>query len=204
MCIRDSYKAMEGQPFKLVPIMVGHLGPEAHASYAKILAKYFDQDDTAFVISSDFCHWGKRFRFEWYKETDGQIYESIEKLDRTGMSLIESQDAGGFYKYLQETKNTICGRNPISVLLNIIANSAQQARLRTKFVRYAQSSQVMDSGDSSVSYASSVTYLDQHQHALTFYAYYPFSSSFRSIRPQSKTFKQTCLLYTSPSPRDQA
>lgn len=34
-----------------------------------------------------------------------------------GMKLIENQDAEGFRNYLDETNNTICGRNPISILL---------------------------------------------------------------------------------------
>jgi predicted class III extradiol MEMO1 family dioxygenase len=26
--------------------------------YGKLLTKYFDRDDTLFIISTDFCHWG--------------------------------------------------------------------------------------------------------------------------------------------------
>ena len=81
----------------------------------------------------------------------------------------------GFAKYLADTKNTICGRNPISVLLNVsyflrclqiifIKSSlkktinASSLKLRTKFVKYAQSSQVKTQKDSSVSYASAITF----------------------------------------------
>ena len=28
--------------------------------YGQILAEYFDRDDTIFIVSSDFCHWGER------------------------------------------------------------------------------------------------------------------------------------------------
>ena len=35
------------------------------------------------------------------------------------MALIEKHDAKGFESYLNETDNTICGRNPIMVLLNV-------------------------------------------------------------------------------------
>jgi predicted class III extradiol MEMO1 family dioxygenase len=41
-------------------------------------------------------------------------------LDREGMAAIESGVADAFRQYLKETQNTICGRNPISVLLQVI------------------------------------------------------------------------------------
>ena len=31
-----------------------------------------------FVISSDFCHWGQRFRYQHYDEKCGDIWESIK------------------------------------------------------------------------------------------------------------------------------
>ena len=53
------------------------------------------------------------------------------------MELIEKHDLAGFKSYLDETENTICGRNPISLLLSIIAHSKH--KLATKFVQYDQS-----------------------------------------------------------------
>jgi MEMO1 family protein len=35
------------------------------------------------------------------------------------MKLIENLDAPGFAAYLSEHKNTICGRHPIAVFLNV-------------------------------------------------------------------------------------
>ena len=40
--------------------MVGSISTEKEAYYGKLLAKYFDDENTVFIISSDFCHWGKR------------------------------------------------------------------------------------------------------------------------------------------------
>jgi len=39
------------------------------------------------------------------------------------MTLIENHDPKGFTKYLDETDNTICGRNPILILLNVKNNN---------------------------------------------------------------------------------
>jgi AmmeMemoRadiSam system protein B len=68
------------------------------------------------------------------------------------------RDDSGYNKYLDETSNTICGRHPIGVLLNIINNSTLKDKLTTRLEKYAQSSQVTLKNDSSVSYASLVTY----------------------------------------------
>jgi len=152
-------KVFGDQKIKLVPIMVGMIDPDQEKYYGKLLAKYFDDAKTVFCVSSDFCHWGKRFRFTYHKEEDGKIFESIEKLDKKGMKFIEEHNLSEFSNYLQNTKNTICGRRAISVLLNIIQNSQYSESLVTRFVKYAQSERVTDESDSSVSYASAVTFV---------------------------------------------
>ena len=35
------------------------------------------------------------------------------------MKFIENLDSNGFYNYLASYRNTICGRHPISVMLNV-------------------------------------------------------------------------------------
>ena len=69
--------------------------------------------------------------------------------------LIESGDPAAFRDYLRRTKNTICGRHPIGVLMETVAASGL-ARVATRFVRYAQSNAVTSTDDSSVSYAAAV------------------------------------------------
>ena len=46
---------------KVVPILVGALGAENEAMYGKLLAKYIDDPQNFFSVSSDFCHWGSRY-----------------------------------------------------------------------------------------------------------------------------------------------
>ena len=41
-------------------------------------------------------------------------------MDRVGISFIEKKDGEGFHQYLNETKNTICGRHPISLFLSTL------------------------------------------------------------------------------------
>lgn len=46
---------------KLVPIMVGAIDRKLEEYFGGLLAKYFDDPNTIFIVSSDFCHWGKRY-----------------------------------------------------------------------------------------------------------------------------------------------
>ncbi|CAF4913976.1 protein MEMO1 [Pieris napi] len=143
--------------FTIIPILVGSLTPEKEAKYGSILAPYLADPQNLVVISSDFCHWGSRFRYTWRDNARGNIYQSIEWLDKQGMDLIEKMDPASFTAYLNKYGNTICGRHPIGVLLQAIAKLQSQPscpKMSMQFLKYAQSSQCMTMQDSSVSYAS--------------------------------------------------
>ncbi|XP_065832447.1 protein MEMO1-like [Oscarella lobularis] len=142
--------------FTVVPVLVGALDVDGEKKYGAAFSKYLLDPDNLFVISSDFCHWGKRFKFTHYDKSYKHIYQSIEALDRQGMDLIASCDADGFAKYLKQFRNTICGRHPIGVLLRAVQTLKQKdpSTIEISFLKYAQSSQVTDTSDSSVSYAS--------------------------------------------------
>lgn len=54
------------------------------------------------------------------------------------MNLIENQNVAPFEAYLKETKNTICGREPIKLLLAIMEEAQKKgnSQYETKFVKY--------------------------------------------------------------------
>ncbi|EFN54834.1 hypothetical protein CHLNCDRAFT_48888 [Chlorella variabilis] len=171
---------MAGRPFTLVPIVVGAISAESEAAYGRLLAPYLDDSSNLFIVSSDFCHWGKRFSYTFYDPAQasaaggggqgrpgrgqqqqlsggallGPIHASIERLDRQGMALIEAQDAAGFTAYLKQHGNTICGRHPTALLLHALRHCATKHSVR--FTKYDQSHRCTTEQDSSVSYASAV------------------------------------------------
>lgn len=149
-------KVMESKRgnFKIVPVMVGGIRSDKEKMYGELFAKYFMNPRTLFVISSDFCHWGERFQYTYYDESHGEIWKSIEDLDKQGMDLIEKLNPVNFKSYLNHTENTICGRHPISVLLNIVASLNGSPGCDLRFTHYSQSSKCKRKRDSSVSYAS--------------------------------------------------
>ncbi|KAH9175276.1 UPF0103-domain-containing protein [Lactarius sanguifluus] len=177
-------KVFEGKDISIVPILVGAIDEKKEAAFGRILAPYLASEDTFFVISSDFCHWGTRFSYTFYlpQSPDGPtipirlsrsttsphdlstfpIHESISALDHEAMELLTLPPSTAhqahvfFADYLTRTKNTICGRHPIGVLLGALAalqeEHAKSPHLR--WVKYEQSSRCFTIKDSSVSYAS--------------------------------------------------
>jgi AmmeMemoRadiSam system protein B len=142
----------------VLPIMVGSLDTKKEETYGKLLAPIIARPNIITVVSSDFCHWGSRFQYQPFLKDSANIFESIEEMDKTGMTHIELQEPGAFALYLKQTSNTICGRHPIGVWLQAVKHNKETnvESLDVKFVRYAQSSQVRSKSDSSVSYASAV------------------------------------------------
>ncbi|XP_020894953.1 protein MEMO1 [Exaiptasia diaphana] len=155
-------KVMESKrdQFTIVPVLVGTLSPEKERIYGEIFSKYLLNPENLFVISSDFCHWGKRFRYHYRDSKYHHIYQSIEALDRKGMDHIERLDAAGFSSYIEKYSNTICGRYPIGVFLSTIRELKKLNGLTPKmsfnFLKYSQSNQCMTTDDTSVSYAAGV------------------------------------------------
>ena len=47
-------------------MMVGHTSSTTEISFGDILAPYLADPENAFIISSDFCHWGLRFSYTYY------------------------------------------------------------------------------------------------------------------------------------------
>lgn len=137
----------------IIPIMVGEVDLESCEYYGKILSVLLERDDTVFVISSDFCHWGNNFGYTPYTG-DQEIHKYIERLDHEGIDHIKTIDPKGFNAYLSVTNNTICGRNPILLYLSTINQSKYFNKTNVELLYYAQSSQVKKKTQSSVSYSS--------------------------------------------------
>lgn len=71
------------------------------------------------------------------------------------MDIIETLSPNDFTEYLKKYSNTICGRHPISVMLQSVKALQQRGyNMSFKFLKYAQSSKCYSMSDSSVSYAS--------------------------------------------------
>lgn len=161
----------------LVPIMVGSTSKSYEEHFGTLLAPYLADPSNVFIVSSDFCHWGSRFSYTYYmpkgtsdlgngislrkgdSPSDPPINESIGQIDKSAMDAIASGSHDRFLANLRKTKNTVCGRHPIGVIMAAIEALKKAGKLpkekgNFRFVRYERSSEVKEAGDSSVSYAS--------------------------------------------------
>lgn len=159
----------------LVPIMIGNTSAATERSLGKILAPYLADPSNAFVVSSDFAHWGSRFRYTHYQPaegpaialrssskapTDPAIHESIKNVDFECMGACETGSHQGWLDVLKDTGNTVCGRHPIGVVMaGLESLGLEEPKGLFKFVRYERSGEVKNVAESSVSYASAFAVL---------------------------------------------
>ena len=156
--------------------MVGNTSANTERNLGRILAPYLVDPSTAFVISSDFAHWGLRFRYTYYQPSSGPaidlsssskppkapdlpIHESIKAVDFECMGACESGSHQDWLDCLEANGNTVCGRHPIGVIMTAVEEikkeDGKEAGLGAfRFVRYERSSEVKRVSESSVSYAS--------------------------------------------------
>ncbi|KAF8054760.1 memo1 [Scenedesmus sp. PABB004] len=120
-------KIMAGRPFTLVPIMVGALSTEGCAAPGRAAPRG-----------------APRLR----------PTRRVRRRRRVVCACHRGGRPPAFTAYLAAYRNTICGRHPIAVLLQMVSASAR--RFSIEFNCYDQSSKATAPGDSSVSYASAV------------------------------------------------
>ncbi|SPO02175.1 related to protein tag-253 [Cephalotrichum gorgonifer] len=154
----------------IVPLLVGDNDSAAEKAVGRLLAPHLASAENAFVVSSDFCHWGRRFDYAVYSPAadlaglrtlprgargapEGRpIHETIKMVDQLAMDAIETGSHDAFYGNIAKTKNTVCGRHPIGVTM--AAMEEVREGLRFRFVQYQRSGLVDEPSDSSVSYGA--------------------------------------------------
>lgn len=154
---------------KLIPIMVGNTSAASEKAFGQLLAPYLQDPSNVFVVSSDFAHWGSRFRYTYYlpsstpssepinirsnSEVTGQsIHESIKHVDFECIGACEGGKHDDWLGILEKTGNTVCGRHPIGIVMAAMESLGGGSRF--KFVKYDRSSNCEKLSDSSVSYCS--------------------------------------------------
>ncbi len=102
--------------FTLVPLIIGHVTDEDIGDIIHGLTKIIDKD-TLVVISTDFIHHGPSYEYDVF---DRNIIHNIRYFDSLAVNSICAQDYRGFERVLKDTGATICGQNPIKILLGLI------------------------------------------------------------------------------------
>ncbi|KAM0365624.1 hypothetical protein ACHAO7_010065 [Fusarium culmorum] len=169
----------------IVPLLIGsNNGPEEKA-FAKVLLPYLKDPENAFIVSSDFCHWGRNFSYQVYSPdnnpanlvnlrtsdrapTEPSIHETIRMIDEAAMEAVKSGSHDDFLATLKQTKNTVCGRHPIGVMMAALELLGKEllgkepertGKGRFSVIKYDRSNLVEKPSDMSVSYVSAYAVL---------------------------------------------
>ena len=76
-----------------MPVLVGSTNQSKERQYGSLLAPYLADPANVFVVSSDFAHWGARFRYTYYEpdilNTGRELLHDADELDQAprGVSL---------------------------------------------------------------------------------------------------------------------
>ncbi|KND91193.1 Protein MEMO1 [Tolypocladium ophioglossoides CBS 100239] len=176
---KNAFASPEDFP-TIVPILIGDNNKGEEKSVGRILLSYLKDPENAFIISSDFCHWGHHFRYMVYSaENDPTklttlgrfdaapagppIHETIRLLDEAATDAVKSGKHDAFVDNLKQTRNTVCGRHPIGVAMAALELLAEEANDETKYrfniISYKRSNLVQKPIESSVSYVSAYAVL---------------------------------------------
>ncbi len=137
--------ALDGRRWTLVPLTLGQLDADDLDAAAHVIAPLLD-GHTAVVASSDFTHYGDRFGYTPFRD---DIPARLSALDHGAIAPILAHDAAAFDAYCRETSATICGQDPIGLLLRLLPPTATGRELA-----YDSSGARTGEYDSCVSYAA--------------------------------------------------
>lgn len=100
------------------------------------------------IASSDFTHYGLNYG---YFPFSTNIKENMYKLDKGAIEHIKKLDAYRFLSYIDDTGATICGKAPITILLEI---SSLMGLKKAKLLHYYTSADIVKDYGSAVGYAA--------------------------------------------------
>ncbi|MDD5707827.1 MAG: AmmeMemoRadiSam system protein B, partial [Kiritimatiellae bacterium] len=132
-----------GERLRVVPIVVGQTTPSAALSFSRQLGRLLDKR-TLVLTSSDFTHYGPNYEYVPFSR---DVQRKLKELDHSVFDRFAATDLDGFWRVLEETGATVCGRCPIAILMGMLPSGA-----RVHEVAYDTSGNQLDDWNNSVSY----------------------------------------------------
>lgn len=136
---------------QVVPMVVGRMSDARVAEAAARLAPLMDAH-TVFLASSDFTHRGRNYGFEVQRRPGEALSDAVRRLDFGTLPFFRRLDAAGLRAYHRRTRITMCGREPVAVMLATFRRAGLHPRVQV--LHYTTSGYVTGDWRSSVSYLS--------------------------------------------------
>lgn len=134
---------------RVTPLYVGRMDSAERAAAASTLAGLW-RPGTVFLASSDFTHYGRDFGFTPFPPA--RAAECLRDLDFACAEAAGSLNSGQFLDALAETGATVCGADPISLLLDVMR--ALDPDIYQVTLDYQTSGEITGDFHHSVSYAA--------------------------------------------------
>ena len=129
----------------VVPLVVGHMSATDRKHIAQVIRSTVEYD--LLVISSDFSHYGANYDYDPFGDEE-DVDSRLREMDQEAFAAISSGSSGSFNSYLQRTKNTVCGKEPIMLALDMLDKDSR----KWKMLAYDRSSKSDSFEESSVGY----------------------------------------------------
>jgi len=136
---------------RLSVLYVGHLDDSARRRTAEALAKEW-QPGAVFLASSDFTHYGPDFGYVPFPP-DRHVAARLQELDFESIDAAGGLDSSVFLKSLAQTGDTVCGSDPIALLLETL-RLLRPGDLYQATLDYQTSGELTGDFHHSVSYAA--------------------------------------------------
>jgi len=138
---------------RVVPLYVGHLDPSERAEAAEALAALLREPGTVFLASSDLTHYGSAFHYQPFP-VDGRTPGRLRELDASVIEATSSLREELFLDALRETSATVCGYEPVSLLLAVLRRVDADAEIFQEELDYQTSGDITGDFSHSVSYGA--------------------------------------------------
>lgn len=124
-----------GEGFKVVPLLVGEMGPDQMGMAARGLARLAGDGETVLAVSSDFTHYGEDFDYApWGTRDAAAARNRTRESDAEAAGFLRRGDADGFRDFVRRMGATICGAVPLELAVRALPEGT-----RLEEAGYAQS-----------------------------------------------------------------
>jgi hypothetical protein len=137
---------------QVVPVYVSRMSQESRAAAARMLASLLEPG-TVIVASSDFTHYGRAFSYQPFPVDDATAVR-LRELDEGAMDAAGTLSADRFLAELRATGATVCGAEPIALLLETLRLASHAEEIFQTPLDYQTSGEITGDFAHSVSYAA--------------------------------------------------
>jgi AmmeMemoRadiSam system protein A/AmmeMemoRadiSam system protein B len=137
---------------KVVPVYVSGLTHESRTAAARKLSSLLGPE-TVVVASSDFTHYGRAFSYQPFPADEFAV-ERLREIDESAIEAAGTLCADQFLAELRTSGSTVCGTEPISLLLETLRLAGRDEEIFQTTLDYRTSGEITDDYAHSVSYAA--------------------------------------------------